>query len=167
MIWAYLCFYSILTKLICWMWSRIHDSVSVFCGHVSLLNWHSYESDLIDQWLTEVAGLAGQGVELLLIGPLLVIGSGDDEQPASPTEPTITQNVILDFSGASVHQWKLCSRTRSLCIFLYYLCQRVTTMLKADQKHATTQHWSGAAVHLCPVKTSQKNMWLHGFLFFF
>lgn len=45
-----------------------------------------------DEWLTQVAGLAVETVELLLIGPLLVVGGGDDEQPASPAEPAITEH---------------------------------------------------------------------------
>lgn len=37
--------------------------------------------------LTQVAGLAGQGIELLLIGPFLIVGGGDYKQPTPPTEP--------------------------------------------------------------------------------
>lgn len=54
--------------------------------------------------LTEVAGLAVEAVQLLLIGPLLVVGGGDDEQAASPAEPAITENFSLDLSGTLVQQ---------------------------------------------------------------
>lgn len=37
---------------------------------------------------TQVAGLAVQGVQLLLEGPFFITGAGDDQQTASPAEPT-------------------------------------------------------------------------------
>lgn len=41
--------------------------------------------------LTEVAGLAGEGVELLLVGPLLIVGGGDDEEAPPPAKPATTE----------------------------------------------------------------------------
>lgn len=93
-------------------------------------------------WLTQIAGLAVEGVELLLIGPLLVVGSGDNEQATSPSEPAITENLSPDLSGTLVPQWELCTKTRSLCLcatYSPYYCQRVTTR-NYGQKPARSLH---------------------------
>lgn len=83
--------------------------------HFCFAGVNQYNNDILKHWsgdersseeglfrsLTQVAGLAVQAVELLLIGPLLVVGGGDDEQTPSPTEPTITEHFNLELSGAA------------------------------------------------------------------
>lgn len=111
----------------------IHDSHKYPCHHVSsCLNSRSQECEWMDRSLTKVAGLAGQGVELLLIGPLLIAGGWDDEQAPSPAKPAIRENG-KKLMGSLVYQWKFCFKTGSLCsyanMFPCYSCQRVTTTL--------------------------------------
>ncbi len=105
-------------------------------------------------WLTKVAGLAVQAIQLLLIGPLLVAGGRDDEQAASPTEPTITANFSLDLSGTLVQQWKLCSR-QGVCTYALKYSHAITDngwqpwiMVKSLPDLRTDQEWE----HMSPWK---------------
>lgn len=62
----------------------------------------------VSDTLTEVAGLAAQGVELLLVGPLLIVGRRDDEEAPSPAEPATVQTT----------QWHFCSYAHVSILFL-------------------------------------------------
>lgn len=61
--------------------------------------------------LTKVAGLAGQGVELLLVGPLLIVGGRDDEEAPPPAKPATVETVAEDLSlYANMFPYRFCQR---------------------------------------------------------
>lgn len=103
-------------------------------------------SVILLKWLTQIAGLAGQGIELLLVGPLLIAGGGDDEQTTSPSEPAITEMFSPNLSGTLVQQWKLWAKTSSLRLYPCNYCQRVTTP-NYGEKLARLLHFQNGNLH--------------------
>lgn len=66
----------------------------------------------VSNTLTEVAGLAAQGVELLLVRPLLIVGGWDDEEAPSPAKPATVETTADDLEALKSHSQKFCFLVR-------------------------------------------------------
>lgn len=81
--------------------------------------------------LTQIAGLASQGVELLLIGPFLVVRGRDHKQPASPAEPRKIQhrtNNDIKYIQTKFHKPLRRTKRLQMHFFIYlHICSTRST----------------------------------------